>query len=69
MQGCYEKKEILKIALVCYDGPYLAQCVRVSLSLPFLYSTWEKFPLYLEGTLYPGKSLLEKRKDTTTSTP
>lgn len=31
MQGCYEKKEILKIALVCYDGPYLAWCVRVSL--------------------------------------
>jgi len=62
MQGCYEKKENLKIALVCYDGPYLAWCVRVSLSFPFLYSTWERFPFAFGGHFISRKILIRKEE-------
>lgn len=70
MQGRYEKKELKKKLPLFVMMSHIWLIVRGCLSFsPSCKALGERFHLYLEGTLDPRKSLLEKRKDTTTSTP
>jgi len=58
MQGCYEKKENFKIALVCYDG---LVCAGVSLS-PLLVKHLGEISFAFGGHFISRKILIRKEE-------